>query len=151
MTAIPLVDESRLVALVDDFTTTSRRWDERAACGDLPSGVDAYFPDDGELLPVNALALCRSCPVATECLATALIYESRSGYRFGWWGGVGPDEREELARRLGIETVPVELDIRGPADLARLLRSQNLTIPSIAAKLGCTERAVYRYLANSAA
>ena len=151
MTAIPLVDESRLVALVNDFTTTSRRWDERAACADLPSGVDAYFPDDGELLPANALALCRSCPVATECLATALIHESRSGYRFGWWGGVGPDEREELARHLGIETVPVELDIRGPADLARLLRSQNLTIPSIAAKLGCTERTVYRYLANSAA
>lgn len=151
MTAIPLVDESRLVALVNDFTTTSRRWDERAACTDLPPGGDAYFPDDGELLPVNALALCRSCPVAAECLATALIHESRSGCRFGWWGGVGPDGREELARRLGIETVPVELDIRGPADLARLLRSQNLTIPSIAAKLGCTERAVYRYLANSAA
>ena len=35
-----------------------------------------------------------------------------------------------------------------PADLARLLRAQNLTIPSIAAKLGCTERTVYRYLAN---
>jgi len=151
MNAISLVDESRLVALVSDTTTASRRWAERAACADLPSGIDAYFPDDGELPPVGALARCRSCPVATDCLATALIHESQSGYRFGWWGGVGPDGREELAQRLGIETMPVELDIRGPADLARLLRSQNLTIPSIAAKLGCTERTVYRYLANSAA
>lgn len=151
MNPIPLVDESYLVALVSDFTTASRRWDERALCADSPSSVDAYFPDDGELPPVDALALCRSCPVAAQCLATALVHESRSGCRSGWWGGVGPDGRKELARRLGIETVPVELDIHGPADLARLLRCQNLTIPSIAAKLGCTERTVYRYLANSAA
>jgi hypothetical protein len=151
MNPIPLIDESHLVTLVNDLTTTSRRWDERAACADLPSGADADFPDDGELPPEDALARCQSCPVATQCLATALIHESRSGYRFGWWGGVGPDGREELARRLGIQTMPVELDIRGPVDLARVLRSQNLTIPSIAAKLGCTERTVYRYLANSAA
>jgi len=151
MNPISLVDESRLVALVSDFITTSRRWDERAACAGLPFGVDAYYPDDSELPPDDALARCRSCPIGAQCLATALIHESRSGYRFGWWGGVGPDEREELARPLGIETVTVELDIRGPAALARLLRSQDLTIPSIAAKLSCTERTVYRYLVGSAA
>jgi hypothetical protein len=151
MNAIPLVDESRLVALLSDTTTTSRRWAERAACADLPPGADSYFPDDGKLPPVDALARCQSCPVAAQCLATALIHESQSGYRFGWWGGVGPDGREQLAQRLGIQTIPVELDIRGPADLARYLRSQSLTVPSIAAKLGCTERTVYRYLADSAA
>jgi hypothetical protein len=151
MNPIPLVDESCLVALVSDFTTTSRRWDKRAACANLPSSVDAYFPDGGESPSPDALALCLTCPVATECLASALIHESQSGYRFGWWGGVGPDGREQLAQRLGIQTIPVELDIRGPADLARYLRSQNHTVPSIAAKLGCTERTVYRYLADSAA
>ena len=62
MNPIPLVDESRLVALVSDFTTTSRRWDERAACADLPSGVDTYFPDDGELPPADALARCGRAP-----------------------------------------------------------------------------------------
>jgi hypothetical protein len=149
MNPIPLVDESFLVALVSEFT--NHRWDERAACADLPSGTDTYFPDRGEQPSADALALCTACPVVTECLATALIHESQAGYRFGWWGGIGPDEREQLARRLGIQTVPVELDIRGPADLARYLRSQNLTIPSIAAKLGCTERTVYRYLADPAA
>ena len=76
MNPIPLVDESRLVALVSDFATTSRRWDERAACADFPSGFDAYFPDDGELPSADALSPCRSCPVATECLATALVHES---------------------------------------------------------------------------
>jgi hypothetical protein len=151
MNPIPLIDESLLVALVSEFTTTSHPWDERAACADLPSGADAYFLDRGERPSADALACCRACPVVTECLATALIHESQADYRFGWWGGFGPDEREQLAQRLGIQTVPVELEIRGPADLARHLRSQNLTIPSIAAKLGCTERTVYRYLANSAA
>jgi hypothetical protein len=151
MNPIPPVDEVRLAALVNDLNTTSRRWDERAACVDLPSGPDAYFPDDGQLPSAAALAVCHSCPVVTECLAAALIHESRSGDRFGWWGGTGPDEREQLAQRHGIQTTPVELDIRSPGDLARYLRSQDLPIPSIAAKLGCTERTVYRYLAASAA
>jgi hypothetical protein len=176
---ISLVDESRLVAVVSDFPTISRRWREHAACAaDLPSGLDTYFPEEGHLPPVDALALCLSCPVAVECLATALVDESRSGERFGWWGGFGPEEREHLAQRLGIETAPVaagietapvaagiettpvelgietvlvDPDFRGPAELARHLRSQNLTIRAIAAELGCTERTVYRYLADSAA
>lgn len=149
---VSLVNESRLVIVISDFATASRQWIERAACAaELPSGFDSYFPEDGHLPPVNALALCLSCPVAVECLATALVHESEPGDRFGWWGGFGPAEREELARRLGLPAVPVALDVRDPADLARDLRSQNLTIPAIAAKLGCTERTVYRYLADSAA
>lgn len=151
MTLVPLADESRLVTLLNDPRTTTRRWHDRAACADLPLAGDSYFPEDGELPPVDALARCLICPVATECLATALIHESQSGYRHGWWGGAGPDERERVARRLGIATTPIELDIRGPADLARALRAQNRTIPSIAAELGCTERTVYRYLASTAA
>jgi hypothetical protein len=152
MNPIPLVvDESRLVNLVTDPGTMVRRWAQRAGCADPPGRIDNYFPDDGGLPPVDALARCLTCPVATECLATALIHESQSGYRDGWWGGTGPDERDQIARRLGIATTPVELEIRGPADLARHLRAQNHTIPSIAAELGCTERTVYRYLAQTAA
>jgi hypothetical protein len=93
---------------------------------------------------------CRSCAVVAECLATALIHESQNGYRDGWWG-TSPDAREVIAKRLGIETLPVELDLLGPAALARHLRSQNRSIPSIAVELGCTERTVYRYLSSTAA
>jgi hypothetical protein len=151
MNLMPLVNESRLVNLVSDPTTTQQPWADRAACADLPAGTEPYFPDDGELPPLDALARCFACPVATECLATALIHESQSGYRHGWWGGTGPESREGIASRLGIETTPAELDMRGPADLACQLRSQDRTIPSIAAELTCTERTVYRYLASSAA
>jgi hypothetical protein len=150
--SVPFVDESSLVAAISDSATLSRRWVERAACAtELPSGVDTYFPEEGHLPPIDALALCLSCPVAIECLATALVDESESGDRFGWWGGLGPEEREELALRLGIAALPVEVDSRRPADLARFLRSKNLTIAAIAAELGCNERTVYRYLADWAA
>jgi hypothetical protein len=92
-----------------------------------------------------------TCAVAHECLATALIHESEEGLRFGWWGGCSPDLREVLAERIGLVTTQVEIDLRRPADLARILRAQKRTVPSIAAELGCTERTVYRYLASTAA
>jgi hypothetical protein len=151
MTLIPLVDESRLVNLVNDRRTPTRRWDDRAACADLSLAGDPYFPEDGKLPPTEALARCTKCAVAHECLATALIHESEEGLRFGWWGGCSPDEREVLAERIGLVTTQVEIDLRRPADLARILRAQKRTIPSIAAELGCTERTVYRYLASTAA
>jgi hypothetical protein len=151
MTLIPLVDESRLVMLVNDPRTITRRWDNRAACADIPLADNPYFPEDGELPPTEALARCITCTVAHDCLANALVHESEEGLRFGWWGGCSPYERDVLAERIGLATTQVEIDLRRPADLARILRAQNRTIPSIAAELGCTERTVYRYLASTAA
>jgi hypothetical protein len=151
MIQIPLIDESRLVTLVNDPRTPTRRWDNRAACADLHLAGDPYFPEDGELPPTDALARCMTCTVAHECLATALVHESDDGLRFGWWGGCSPDERELVADCIGLATQHLEIDLRPPADLARVLRASNRTIPSIAAELGCTERTVYRYLASTAA
>jgi hypothetical protein len=151
MTLIPLVDESRLFTLVNDPRTATRRWNDRAACAGIPPADDTYFPDDGEFAPTEALARCIICPVAHECLATALIHESEEGLRFGWWGGCSPDEREVLAQRIRLNTQQIQIDLRRPAELARMLREKNCTIPSIAAELGCTERTVYRYLASTAA
>ena len=165
MNPLPHVDVPRLVTLASDSAVTSSRWASRASCAsELPSGFDTYFPEDDDLPSVGALALCLSCPEATECLATALVHESQTGERFGWWGGLGPQEREEVAQELGIEATPAkgeelaeqpgieaQLDVLAPADLARRLRAQNLTVSAIAAMLRCAERTVYRYLANPAA
>ncbi len=151
MTLIPLVDEFRLVTLVNDPRTTTRRWDDRASCADVALTGDPYFPEDGELPRADALARCMTCTVAHECLATALIHESEEGLRFGWWGGCSPDERQVLAERIKFATTQVEINLRRPAALARILRAQKRTIPSIAAELGCTERTVYRYLTSTAA
>jgi hypothetical protein len=146
-----IIDESRLVNLVTDPTTVSQQWAVRAACAYRLSDTDEFFPEDDDRPKAQAPAACSKCPVATECLATALIYESCDGYRHGWWGGTDPDTREHIANRLGIETNPIEPEIRRRADLARYLRSQNRTIPSIAVELGCSERTVNRYFANPAA
>ena len=151
MTLIPLVDESRLVTLINDRRPTTRRWDNSAGCRDLRLAGDPYFPEDDELPATEALARCITCPVAHECLATALVHESKEGFRFGWWGGYSPKDRELLAERIGLATQQGDIDLRRPAELARILREQNRTIPSIAAELGCTERTVYRYLATTAA
>jgi hypothetical protein len=151
MALIPLIDESRLVSLVNDPQTTIRRWSDRAACAGTALDGAPYFPDDGESPPAEALDRCVICPVAHECLASALIAESRDGLRFGWWGGSGPDERDSLALRVEYLTRQMESGRRQPAYLARTLREKEFTVASIAAELGCTERTVYRYLASTAA
>ena len=43
----------------------------------------------------DAKAVCRRCPVLTECLGWAL----ESGQDFGVWGGTSEDERRALRRR----------------------------------------------------
>lgn len=152
MTTIPFLDETVLVELILDPTTTTPMWADDAACIGLALAGDPYFPDDDDAPPVEALACCASCPVALECLAIALVREALDGYRFGWWGGIGPAERDLLWADLGMPMPePAPTDLHNPAAVARHLRSQRLTVPAIAAELGCTERTVYRYLAAVAA
>jgi hypothetical protein len=150
--AIPFVDETRLVALIQDPATTSQVWVRRGACVELALPDDAYFPADDEVPSVEALGGCCFCPVRNECLATALAHEAVDDDRFGWWGGLSPAERDLLWARLDLPgRQPVEIDFRDLAAVARYLRAQRHTISAIAAALGCSERTVYRYLAATAA
>lgn len=152
MTTIPSVDETYLVALIQDPITTTHVWAGGGACIDLHADGDPYFPDDDQVPPAEALACCSRCPVAHQCLATALIHEAINGFRFGWWGGLGPSGRKLLWKALDLPVPPpAQVDLRTPAAVARHLRSQRRTVPEIAAALGCTERSVYRYLAATAA
>jgi hypothetical protein len=124
-----------------------------AACQDLDLGGDPYFPEDEGQPPVAALGLCARCPVAIECLATAMLLEAGDGYRVGWWGGLSPNDRENLWESIGVAEThsPEAPDVGKPAAVARWLRDQGQTVPQIAARLGCSERTVYRYLKASAA
>lgn len=150
MDAPPCLDEPRLVGLVRNPATTGQAWAAEAACHDL--ATDAFYPEDDLPPPVDLLEHCATCPVALECLATALIHESVDEYRAGWWGGMGPGERELLWADLDFSTPPpVDLELRDPVTIARYLRRQQRTIPSIAVELGCSERTVYRYLTADAA
>lgn len=149
---IPVVDEHRLVALIHDPATMKQAWVRRAACLEQAIDTDEYFPDDHGLPSAAALGCCASCPVRGECLATALVHEATDGYRFGWWGGLGPDHRQELSSRIDVPgQLRSKIGTGDPGALARHLRAQRYSISAIASQLGCSERAVYRYLAATAA
>jgi len=144
------VDEDHVVALLHRPDTTTHAWAEAAACVGMKG--DPYFPADGDEPTAAALRVCDGCPVASNCLASALLYEAADGLRYGWWGGLSPEEREQLWARLGHRLVKSpELSLSDPASIARQLRSERWTVKAIAGELGCTERTVYRYLAAPAA
>lgn len=72
------------------------RWREQARC--LTEDPEMFFPvGRGAVVYVRqreAVAICRQCPVISECLQWALAGELVEGI----WGGTTEDEREELIR-----------------------------------------------------
>jgi hypothetical protein len=143
--------EDDLVPVVKDPATARQEWADQAACLDL-SGLP-YFPEDGEAPPTEALECCARCPVAQQCVACALQYEASDGYRYGWWGGCSPSERERIWTRIApaVDGGLPDLPLSDRATIARALRTRRWTIAAIALEIGCTERSVYRYLSGPAA
>lgn len=54
---------------------------------------DLFFPRRGDD-PSPAKALCRACPVRTDCLSYAL----ETNQKFGIWGGMTEGQRRRLKR-----------------------------------------------------
>jgi hypothetical protein len=79
--------------------------------------------------------------------------DAPADFRFGWWGGLSPNERGEVAVTIDLPSASLDVDLTQlpPAERALRLRTQDCSVPTIAAELGCTERTVYRYLARAAA
>jgi hypothetical protein len=150
MSTVPLLADDDLVTLIQNPSTASHAWADHAACAGLPG--DPYFPEKDGLPPAEAISLCASCPVARQCLASALVYEAADGLRHGWWGGYSPGQRAALWPRLRNQAVELPvLALTDPASIARRLRANRWTVKAIAAELGCAERTVYRYLTETAA
>jgi len=152
----PLLDDPlpvfpNLIDLLADSTLIRQEWADRALC--CGSGFD-FHPDEGEP-PVEALRMCAACPVAAQCLATALIHENACGQRDGWWGGISPDARQAVWDALNPDTSLLPsleaVEETDPARRALELRSRGYTVAATAAELGCTKRTVYRLLARAAA
>lgn len=101
---------------------------------------DTYHPEVGEPDPV-ALRRCAGCPSRLSCLALALRAEDPE-IRSGWYGGLGPTERDGLARRLRLTATRPTAD---QANQARRLRAAGLTVDQVAERLGCSRRTVQRY------
>ena len=70
-------------------------WRSEASCAGVDP--DLFYPGrGGDAEP--AKAVCRRCPVRSQCLATALL----RGEKFGTWGGLTELERRPLRRRLTV-------------------------------------------------
>ena len=77
--------------------TTLDTWRTRAACRGPETAL--FFPpsnterrDDRDVRESRAKAICRQCPVRSECLDHAL----RVGEAHGIWGGLNEHERRGL-------------------------------------------------------
>lgn len=117
-----------------------------AACRGMDP--DVYHPDQGRPTDL-ALARCFSCRARIACLGLALRAEDPEA-RYGWYGGLGPVDRDALAASLGVEQ-PSAAPASDPAARAVALRAAGWTVGSIAAELGCCRRTVQRYLRKTAA
>lgn len=78
---------------------TAEDWTRLALCAGHP-GRGWWFPADyHDDDAAKAVAICRACPVADECLSYAIS----TGQSDGVWGGTTPAQRSRVARR-GIRT-----------------------------------------------
>ena len=118
----------------------------RAACSGM--GPDAYHPDQGRPADL-ALARCAGCQARLACLALALRSEDPEA-RSGWYGGLGPADRDALAASLDLDEPAAVLETDS-ATRAAQLRAAGWTISEIAVELGCSRRTVQRYLRKAAA
>lgn len=68
------------------------KWDDEAGC----QGIDpeVFFPERPSDRALEAKAICRGCPVRTQCLEFALATRLDHGV----WGGMTEVERRSLRR-----------------------------------------------------
>lgn len=81
------------------MTTTPAAWTADAAC--IGTDPEAWFPGVGESVDMLR-RICRGCEVRPQCLDLAMAAEvgqkGPSHLRFGFFGGMTPEERTSLAR-----------------------------------------------------
>lgn len=72
-------------------------WRDHGQCHGVEMTPDSTDYDGAEWAELRAV--CRGCPVTTQCLAAAMAAEgSRVTGRFGMWGGMDPQQRTNLLR-----------------------------------------------------
>ena len=72
---------------------TGRKWAAHALC--VGADPEMFFPP-GDGPAIEARRICAMCPVRGQCLAYAVTADEP----FGIWGGLDPQERENLHRQL---------------------------------------------------
>lgn len=74
--------------------TIRARWDDDAACRTTTNATpDDFFAYEDSEAHARALAVCATCPVATQCLNDALARRD-----YGVRGGISESQRTEMLR-----------------------------------------------------
>ena len=72
-------------------------WHRHAKCRGMDTTI-FFYGQIGRNRADEARTICAACPVRQDCLNEALATEP-TGFRFGFLGGMTPDERDAEARR----------------------------------------------------
>ena len=84
-----------LLFMVNTAVMTEVHWTKMALCAGHPE-KGCWFPDDYySAATAKPIAICRVCPVRTECLNFAIT----TGQPEGIWGGTTPSQRRSLLRK----------------------------------------------------
>jgi WhiB family transcriptional regulator, redox-sensing transcriptional regulator len=75
---------------ITDVVRGEARWMDDGTCV-RSTTKDAWYPD--RPTPARAAAQCHKCPVIQQCLDWAI----KHGETEGIWGGMNPEDREQVA------------------------------------------------------
>lgn len=83
-------------------------WFDKAACKDVPSEI--FYPDgldraEDQKREAAAKIICKSCPVAAECLMHAIENEEK----YGVWGSFAPKERKTILSLFSEYSIDINL------------------------------------------
>src|SRR6266566_1570875 len=83
-----------MISLALNGDSRATAWMSRAAC--TQADPEIFFPAPGdEVGEAKAKAVCRACPVRSECLAYAVVH----GIDDGVWGGTSEERRRAIRRQ----------------------------------------------------
>lgn len=112
-------------------------WQAYGRCRETDPEI--FFPEAG--VPQHeALRICRSCEVRTQCLEFALDNHER-----GVWGGTNDADRRRMrSNQHTAQVVPID-PVKAQRDATiRRLTAEGYSAAEIAERVGCTQRTVVR-------
>lgn len=88
----PIVDFTTVIAATP-VPAEDYDWRKDGLCAQ--TDPEAFFPEIGGS-SVPAKRICNTCEVSEQCLAYALMNDEK----FGIWGGLSPQERRRLLKKM---------------------------------------------------
>lgn len=101
-------------AYYEDMQGPDLGWSANAECSRRKLAAAEFFPEPGVLVSPEVITACGVCPVRLQCLDYAMQCEATAPhhggriYRYGWWGGLSPQQRTAYAEGRGSNQMKIE-------------------------------------------